>query len=165
MHKVLGTMVDHQQIFNEIKDILSKHVQIKVDELDYGTHLAIERTGIWMECETHKLTIGYGLAHRHYEPKHDDLRLALDRLFNLLTRRKRITVYSKGSKIFKERTELQLNEDIFEELGVVMTWVFPFWLRSTTRVTFEEPLIESNRIENEFVTIYKLIAVNKARSA
>jgi hypothetical protein len=158
-------MVDHEQIFKKIKDILSRHATIKVDELDYGTHLTIEQTGIWIECEPHELTIGYGIAHRHYDPKHDDLRPALDRLINLLTKRKRITLYSKGDKVFKERTELQLNGDKFEQLGVAMTWMFPFWQRTTTAVTFEEPLIEYRKIENEIEDVYKLLRVDKAPSA
>jgi hypothetical protein len=150
-------MVDHQDIFKKIKDLLSRHSTIKVDELDYGTHLTIDQTGIWMESEPQELTIGYGMTHRHYNPKHDDLRPALDRLFNLLTRRKRTTLYSKRDKVFKEKTEIQLSDDKYEELGVTATWLFPFWQKTTREVTFEEPLIEYSKIESEVKDIYKLL--------
>ena len=156
-------MVDHEQIFIGIKDILSRHTTVKIDEVDYGTHLTIEQTGIWMECDRQELTIGYGLAHVHYDPKYDDLRLALDRLFNLLTRRKRITLYSKRDQVYKEKTELHLGDDRFEPLGVAMTWMFPFWQRTTTTVRFEEPLIEYSKIENDIKDVYKLLGAGTGR--
>jgi hypothetical protein len=62
-------MVDHEQIFKTIKDLLSRYTTITVYEVDYGTHLTIEQTGIWMECDRQELTIGYGLAHMHYKSK------------------------------------------------------------------------------------------------
>jgi hypothetical protein len=157
MHKALRTMVDHQDIFKKIKDLLSRHATIKVDELDYGTHLTIDQTGIWLESEPQELTIGYGLTHRHYNPKNDNLRHGLDRFFNLLTRRKRITLYSKKDKVFKEKTEIQISEDKYEELGVAVTWLVPFWQKTTKTITFEEPLIEYRKIENEIKEIYKLL--------
>lgn len=150
-------MVDHQEIFTKIKDVLSRHATIKVDETDHETQLTIERTGIWMLCDAHELTIGYGGAHQHYDPRYDNLKTALDRLFNLLTKRKRVTLYSKGNKVFKEKTELQLGVDKFEKLGVTMTWLFPFWQRTTTAVIFEEPFIEYGVIENEVKDVYRLL--------
>lgn len=150
-------MANHQEIFRKIKELLSRHTTIKVEELDYGTHLTIDQTGIWMEAEPQELTIGYGMAHNHYDPKYDDLRPALDRLFNMLTGRKRITLYSKKGKVFKEKTEIQLSEDKYEELGVVVTWLFPFWQKTTKEIMFEEPLIEYSKIEREVKDIYKLL--------
>jgi hypothetical protein len=150
-------MVSHQDIFRKIRDLLSRHTTIKVDELDYGTHLAIDNTGIWLEFEPDELTIGYWLAHRHYNSTNDDLRPALDKLFNLLTKRKRITLYSKGGKVFKEKIEIQLSEQTYEQFGVSMTLLFPFWRRTTKAVAFEEPLIDASKIEDEVNDIYGLL--------
>jgi hypothetical protein len=83
----------------------------------------------------------------------------------LLTRRKRITLYSKRDKVYKEKTELQLSNDRFEQIGVAMTWMFPFWQRTTTAMTFEEPLIEYSKIEKEIKEVYKLLGADKAPSA
>jgi hypothetical protein len=150
-------MADHQEVFKKIKDFLSRHATIKVDDLDYGTHLTIDKTEVWMESDPAELTIGYGLGHRHYNPKHDDLRPALDKLFNLLTKRRRITLYSKRDKVFKEKIEIQLSEDKYEELGTQFKGMFPFWQKTTERIRFEEPLIEYSKVEKEITEIYGLL--------
>jgi hypothetical protein len=149
-------MVNHQEIFEKIKDLLSRHVQINVDNLDYGTHLTIDQTDIWLETDPIYLTIGFGLSHVHYDPKHDNLKRGIEKLFNLLTRRKRITTYFKGNKIFKERTEIELQQDQFEHFGTTMTWWFPFWRQTTKEIQFQDPQIEFSKVENEIREIYKL---------
>ncbi len=150
-------MVDHQEVFKKIKDLLSRHVTIKVDELDHGTHLTIDKTEIWMESDSSELTIGYGLGHRHYDPKHDDLRPALDTLFNLLTKRRRITLYSKRDKVFKERIDIQMSDDKYKEFGVGFKRMFPFWQKTTEKIIIEEPLIEYSKVEKELKDIYGLL--------
>ena len=150
-------MANHQEIFEKIKDLLSRHVQIKVDNLDYGTQLTIAETDIWLQSDPDELTIGYGLSHVHYDPRHDNLRQAIERLFNLLTKRKRITTYFKGDIIFKERTDIELQENKFEHFGTTTTWWFPFWRRTTTDIHFQEPIIEFNKVEKQIEEIYKLM--------
>ena len=128
-----------------------------MDNLDYGTHLTIDQTDIWLESDPNELTIGYGLSHVHYDSKHDNLRQAIERLFNLLTKRKRITTYFKGDRIFKERTEIELQENKFEHFGTSMTWWFPFWRQTTKEIEFQDPQIEFSKVENEIKEIYKLM--------
>lgn len=150
-------MVDHQEIFKRIKDLLSRHATIKVYELDYETHLEIDQTEIWMQSDPDELTIGYGLSHVHYDPKHDNLRKAIESLFNLLTKRKKVTTYFKSDKIFKERTDIELQLNRFEHFGTTMTWFFPFWRRTTKEIQFQDPLIEISKVENEIKEIFKLM--------
>lgn len=158
MFHTLGTMkTDHQEIFVKIKDLLSKHATIKVDELDYGSHLTIDQTGIWLETDAKELTIGYGLAHTHYDPKRDNLKQAVEKLFNLLTKRKKITLYLKGDKVFRERTEIELGDNKYQHIGTAINWIFPFWKSTTKQVTFENSLMKPSDIENEINEIYNLL--------
>jgi hypothetical protein len=157
VNKSLGTMTDHQRIFLKIKDLLSNHVTLKTEVLDYGTHLEIDEGEIWIQSDPNELTIGYGFSHIHYNPTHDNLRKGIERLFNLLTKRKRVTSYFKGDKIFKERTEIELQEGKFEHFGTTMKWLFPFWRRTTKEMSFQPPLIEFHKVENELKEIYKLL--------
>ena len=154
-------MTYYQEIFKEIKDLLSKHVSVNVDNLDYGTHLTIDGTEVWLESEPDELTIGYGLSHVHYDSKHDNLREGIERLFNLLTKRKRITTYFKGDKIFKERTEIELQKDKFEHFGTTTTWLFPFWRRTTKNIQFQDPFLDFDKVENGIEEIYKLIRAKR----
>lgn len=150
-------MVHHQKIFKEISDLLSKHVAVKLDEVDHGTQLTIDETEIWLDCDPHELTIGYGLVHHHYNPNHNDLKKAIEQLINVLTRRKRITTYHKGNRIFKRKTEIEVQNGKFEHFGTAMTWAFPFWRRTTKTIQFHEPLIDFIKIENEIQAIYRLM--------
>lgn len=151
-------MVNNQEIFEKIKNLLSRHVLLKVDDLDYGRHMTIDQTGIWLETDSNELTIGYDLPHIHYNADQDSLRQAIERLFNLLTRRKRITLYFKGAKVFKEKTEIELDNNEYQHVGTALTWMIPFWKRTTKQITFEEPLINSPDIEKEIKEIYKFLA-------
>ena len=150
-------MVDHQEVFKRLKDLLARHTTIKVDELDYGTHLTIDQTEIWVETDAIYFTIGYGFSHIHCDPKHGNLRDAIEQLFNLLTKRKRITTYFKGDKSFKQRIEIELQEDKFEHFGTTMTWWFPFWRRTKKEIQFQHPLLEFNKVQSEIGEIYKLV--------
>lgn len=150
-------MKPHQAIFEKVKELLNEHFKDVLEEYEEGTHLLIGDTGIWIASDDRELTVGYGIVHQHYNPEYDDLNKAVEQFFNLLTKRRRITVFLKGSFSYKHRIELELGNSEYESLGTGMTWLFPYWKRTTKRITFEEPLIEASKVEEEIKNIKNLV--------
>ncbi len=146
-------MKKHQAIYSKIKELLKKHFGSDLKEYEEGDHLTIGETGIWISSDDSELTVGYGMVHQHFDPKFDDIQIAIDRFFNLLTKRKRITKYYKGSFSYKNKIDLILNNSEFENLGTAMTWLFPYWKKTKKEVQYEENLIDSAVIENEIKEI------------
>lgn len=149
-------MKKHQVIFEKTKELLKRHFEEDLKECEDGAHLTINDTGIWIASDDRELTIGYGLTHNHYDPEYDDLNQAIERFFNLLTRRKRITEFLKVDFSYKHKTEIELYEGKYEQIGTAITWFFPFWKRTTKRITFENRLINFSVIEMEIEEIRKL---------
>ena len=142
-------MKKHQVIYSKIKELLKEHFGSDLKEYEDGTHLTIGETGIWISSNDRELTVGYGLVHQHFDPEYDDIQEAIDRFFNLLTKRKRITNYFKGNFSYKNKTELILNDSEVENLGMAMTWIFPYWKRTKKEVKYEESLVDPTTIERE----------------
>ena len=111
--------------------------------------MTIGDSGVWIATDEYELTIGYGLSHTHYDPRYDSLNRALDELINLLIRKRRKTVFLKGDFPYKEKTEIELDDCSFKEMGTALTLVFPFWKKTSRHVTIENALIEYSEIEAE----------------
>ncbi len=146
-------MKKHQIIFEKIKKFLSEQFGQDLNEYEDGSHLTIGETGIWISSDERELTIGYGMVHQHFDPEYDDIQIAIDRFFNLLTKRKRITKYYKGNFSYKNKIDLVINDSDFENLGTAMTWLFPYWKKTKEEVQYEESLIDFSKIEKELVEI------------
>jgi hypothetical protein len=143
----------HQDIFDKIKTLLKEHFNEDLKEFEEGTHLTISDSGIWISVDESGLTVGYGLTHQHYNPEYDDVLNGIDHFFNLLTKRKKITGCFKGDFCYKNKTEIELSKDNFYELGISMTWLFPFWKTTVIEVKFEDKIIDSIEFENSITTI------------
>ena len=150
-------MWDYQKTFEKIKEILETHLKGQVNEFENGTHLTISGSEIWISTESGEFTIGYGLPHTHYDPEYDSLNNALDDFINLLTKRKRVTLFLKGNMIYKVKTEIEIDNQKFREFGTSMTWFFPFWRKTTKIVIFENPVIEYSKIEKEIKDLKVLV--------
>lgn len=146
-------MKKHQIIFEKIKKFLSEQFGQDLNEYEDGSHLTIGETGIWISSDDRELTIGYGMVHQHFDPEYDDIQIAIDRFFNLLTKRKRITKYYKGNFSYKNKIDLIINDSDFENLATAMTWLFPYWKKTKEEVQYEESLIDFSKIEKELVEI------------
>lgn len=144
-------MKKHQVIYSKIKSLLKKYFEKDLKE--YGSHLAIGETGIWISSDDRELTVGYGLVCQHFEPEYDDVQLAVDRLCHLLTKRKRITKYYKGSFSYKIKVDLMLNNYEFENLGIAGTWLFPYWKKTMKERHYVEHLIDYWAIERDISEI------------
>jgi len=142
-------MENHQVIYFKIKEFLKKHFASDLIEYEDGSHLTIGETGIWISFNEREISVGYGLVHQNFDPKYDDIQIAIDRFFNLLTKRKRITKYFKGNFSYKNEIELILNDSEFENLGIAMTWLFPYWKKTRKEIQYKENLIDFALIEKE----------------
>ena len=146
-------MKKHHVLFTKIKDLLKSNFGADLKEYDEGTHLTINDSGIWIDCDDSQLTIGYGLAHTHYNPDYDNIHNAVENFFDLLTKRKRITIYYKGSFQFKNITEFVISDSEYEHVGTSKTWLYPYWKKTHTKVKLIEPLLDSSKILNEIEEI------------
>ena len=50
---------------------------------------------------------------------------------------------------YKDKTELILSDSKIENLGIAMTWLFPYWKQTKKEIQFEESLIDISTIEKE----------------
>ncbi len=146
-------MKKHQLIFDKIKKLLSEKFGTDLDEYEEGTHLSIGDSGIWISVDDSELTVGYGMNHRHYHYEYNDINEAVDDFFNLLTRKKRITEFYKGKYAYKSKAEIENGIGEFKELSTSLTWLFPYWKRTRTKVKIEQNLIDYARIKKEILEI------------
>ena len=133
-------------IFDKAKVLLKKHFENRIVEHEEGTYLSIDDKDFFISSDDNELTIGYGLPHKHYDPRYDSLAEAVELLHKLLAKRIRITDYFKGSFSYKYKVEIELNETEFEEFGTAATWLFPYWKKTTTRERLLDRLIDPNEI-------------------
>ena len=143
----------HQQIFEMIKSLLSKHFGKDLHEYEDGTHLSIGETGIWISSDDMELTVGYGINHRHYLSKKEFIIEAVNDFFNLLTKKKRITEFYKGTNPYKIKTEIEKSNEEYFELSTSLTWLFPFWKKTEKKINTEEKILEYSKIEKEISEI------------
>jgi len=150
-------MKNHQIIFIKIKKLLSKQFGEDVNIYEDESHLSIGDSGIWISMDEDELTIGYGVNHRHYHYEYDEIIGAVDELFNLLTREKRITKYYKGKYQYKIKAEIQDSNGEFKELSTSMTWLYPYWKKTGKKIEVIGSLIDYNEIKKEIAEIKILI--------
>jgi hypothetical protein len=143
----------HQDIFAQIKALLKEQFKADLIEDEEGTHLTIADSGIWISANDTELTIGYGFDHTHYNPEYDNILGGVERFFNLLTKRKKITSFFKGELCYKNKIEIELAKDIYDDMGTSMTWLYPFWKVTVEKVTFDDKLIDSIEFENSIAKI------------
>jgi len=146
-------MKQHQIIFERIKAILKKNFGKELSELEEGKNLSIGKSGIWISSDNSELTIGYGINHKHFNPEYDDMNEAIETFFNLLTKKKRITKYYKGTFQFKNKIEVESENNEFHELGISLNWFFPFWKKTKEEVLIENGIIEYSLLEKEFLNL------------
>jgi len=146
-------MKNHQIIFSKIKELLLKQFGEDINMYKKETHLVIGESGIWISMDEEDLTIGYGLNHRHYHHKYDDIKEAIEEFFNLLTGKKRVTKYYKGEYQYKNKAEIENTKGEFKELSSSMTWLYPYWKKTNKKVEILESLVSYSKIEQEIIKI------------
>ncbi len=146
-------MKKHELIFEKIKILLNRHFPDHIEENENGMWLSVKDTGLWSAVDPRGLTGGYGMSHVHCDPENDDLNETVELFFNLMTCKMQITKYYKGSFSFKHRVDLILADNEVYNLGTAMTWLFPYWKKTTTKVEIEDEIIQLNLVENDLSEI------------
>lgn len=142
-------MSHHLKIFHQIKSLLISQLGEEIEEHEEGMYLSVGDSGLWISADERELTIGYGFPHTHYDPKYDSIPDAVNEFFGLLTKTKRITEYFKGTKMFKYKTEFEIDDGNFTTIGTASTWLYPYWKKTTSKVRYKEALIPEEQIEQE----------------
>ncbi len=66
-----------------------------------------------------------------------------------MTCKKQIAKFYKGDFSYKHRIDLLIADNKVYNLGTAMTWLFPYWKKTTTKVKIEDEIIELAMIEND----------------
>lgn len=139
-------MKAHQTIYENIKTILKDYFGEDINEYEDGDHITIGDTGVWISYDDFELTVGYGVDHRHYHCEIDNMKDAINKFQNILTRKKRITNYYKGEHVYKSTTEIENQNGDFEILSTSLTWFHPFWKKTKIETYIVDPIIDSPKV-------------------
>ena len=163
LSQLLGVilMKPHQELYRLMVELLDKKFGDKVVKYEDGNHVTIGETGIWLSVDETELTVGFDVTHTHYHEEYDDMNIAVDRFFNLLTSRIRMTRKSKGNKFYWDKNEIELMDgetDLLgsvrhEEIGTSVAFFVPFWKKTKETVSYTEKLIDRHEIEQEIKEI------------
>ncbi len=146
-------MKTHQKVFEALKKLLVKELDGKITEHDDGLYVEIDGTPIWFSADEKELTIGYGIIHNHFDPEYDNIANAIDRLFNLLTCRIKVTYFKKGSFPYKHIIEIEHPDGEIEHIGTGMAWLYPFWRKTKKEIDWHSNLVEGSRVKQSFAEI------------
>lgn len=156
-------------IFNEIKRFLNKHFSGNYDETkEYEDcfHIIIssrenEDSSIWFEFDigNSELIVGYGISHIHYGEQYGaKLSEGLNRLLDLFTTKMRRTHYFKGKVNFKNVYEIKRENGTYKNLGTnSMSILYPFWKKTTEKVSEHSELIKDKKIRMELEEVRERI--------
>jgi hypothetical protein len=143
-------MKPNQYIFEKMSAFLKEEFSQDIIEYDEGSHLTIGDSGFWISSDAKELTIGFGMNHTHYDFDYDSMEDAIDTFFLLLTKRKIITDYVKGSKVFKTKVEIELKDEKPINLGTTATFPLQFWKRTESKVTYENGFLSDERATKQW---------------
>ena len=143
-------MKPNQYLFEKFSSLLKDEFHQAVKEYDNGNHITIGETGLWISLDKKELTIGLGLNHIHYDFDYDSMEDAIDTFFLLLTKRKKITDYSKGSRNFKTKVEIELNNKETLDLGTTATFPLQFWKRTESKIFYQNELLNTEKVTKEW---------------
>jgi hypothetical protein len=138
-------MKPNQYLFEKFSNLLKEEFHQVVKEYDDGNHLTVGDTGLWISLGEKELTIGFGLNHTHYDFDYDSKEDAIDTFFLLLTKRKKITNYSKGSRNYRTKVEIEIDNEEMVDLGTTATFPLQFWKRTESKISFENELLNTEK--------------------
>jgi len=148
-------------IFDDIKSFLNKHFRDDYDESkEYEDcfHIGVyskekEESIIWFEFDIGRseLIVGYGISHIHYGEQYGhEISEGLNHLLDFFTAKMKRTDFYKGKVNFKSVYQIQKKNESYKNLGTSsMLFLYPFWKKTTKKVTEDSELIKDEKIENE----------------
>ncbi len=156
-------------IYNDIKGFLDKHFPDNYDESkEYEDcfHITVysqekEDSSVWFEFDigNSELIVGYGISHIHYGKQYGiEISEGLNRLLDFFTTKMKRTDYYKGKVNFKNVYEMKRENGTYENLGTSsMLFLYPFWKKTTKKVTENSELIKDENIKTELEKIRERI--------
>jgi hypothetical protein len=160
---------NNREIYEEIKGFLDKyfpenHTESK--EYDGCFHITVysqekEESSVWFEFDigNSELIVGYGISHIHYGKQYGiEISEGLNRLLDFFTAKMKRTDYYKGKVNFKNVYELKTENGTYENLGTSSIFsLYPFWKKTTKKVTEHSELIKDKNIKSELEKIRERI--------
>ena len=143
-------MKPNQYLFETFSNLLKEEFYQAINEYDEGNHLTIGDTGFWISMDDKELTIGFGLNHIHYNFDFDSMENAIDTFFLLLTKKKKITNYSKGLRIFKTKVEIEVDNEELINLGTTTTFPLQFWKRTESKISYAKELLNTEKVTEQW---------------
>ncbi|MDX1830475.1 MAG: hypothetical protein R3342_13125 [Lutibacter sp.] len=160
---------NNKLIFNKIREFLKKHFPDNYKEskeYDECYHIVIESKekedlSIWFEFDIGKseLIVGYGFSHKHYGKRYDlEISKGLNQFLDILTSKKRRIYFYKGKTNFKNIYEIEDINGAYRNFGTSsMIFLYPFWKKTTKRITEQCELIKDVNTLIEIDKIRELI--------
>ncbi|AUC76284.1 hypothetical protein [Olleya sp. Bg11-27] len=148
-------------IFEDIKRFLNNHFSDNYNEsIEYEDcfHITIyskekEESSVWFEFDigNAELIVGYGISHIHYGKQYgQEISEGLNRLLDFFTAKMKRTEFYKGKVNFKNVYEIQKKNESYRNLGTSsMLFLYPFWRKTTKKVTEHSELIKNENIITE----------------
>jgi len=152
-------MTNHELTFSKIKELLKTRFPKRISEIENGTHLILnsendDESPLWIELdEGGMLTVGFGISHKHYYPKIDDLNKGFNEFLHFLTCRKKRTDFYKGESQFKSNYDYELENGSFKSYGTASSFNFAFWKKTTEKSITQNGFIDYAVIESEIEKI------------
>lgn len=152
-------MTNNQLTYSKIKELLKNHFSERVTEFENGNHLTLNsenenESSIWIELDKGGiLTVGIGIAHKHFYPNIDNLNDGFNEFLHFLTCKKKRTDFYKGDTIFKSIYYYELKNGTFKEYGTVSNLNLSFWKKTTERSITQNGYIQYEIIESEIKSI------------
>jgi len=156
-------------IYNDIKGFLDKYFPDNYNESkEYEDcfHITVysqekEDSSVWFEFDigNSELIVGYGINHIHYGKQYGiEISEGLNRLLDFFTTKMKRTDYYKDKVNFKNVYEMKRENGTYENLGTSsMLFLYPFWKKTTKKVTEHSELIKDENIKTELEKIRERI--------
>ena len=156
-------------IYNDIKGFLDKYFPDNYNESkEYEDcfHITVyskekEDSSVWFEFDigNSELIVGYGISHIHYGKQYGiEISEGLNRLLDFFTTKMKRTDYYKDKVNFKNVYEMKRENGTYENLGTSsMLFLYPFWKKTTKKITEHSELIKDQNIKSELEKIREQI--------
>jgi len=143
-------MKPNQYLFDKIKDLMKNVFKEDLIEYEDGNSITLKDTGFWVSVDQKELTIGLEFNHIHYNFDYDSMEDAIDTFFLTLTKRKKITNYSKGSQVFKTKVVIELDNNEILDLGLTSTIPLQFWKKTKSETSYSDEFVNENLVTAEW---------------
>ena len=155
--------------FDEIKGFLDKYFPDNYSESEEYEECYLinvysqgeKDSSVWFEFDigNSELIVGYGISHIHYGEQYGkEIKEGINSLIDFFSTKIKRTYYYKGKVNFKNVYEIKRENGIYKNFGTSsMLFFYPFWKKTTKKVTEYSELIKDKNIKKELEKIRERI--------